>query len=246
MTTAHALIPVKALGLAKSRLAHVLDPGDRAALVLAMLADTLHAALAVEGLAVTVITTDADVAALALGAGAHTLADPPVADTAGASVGPGPSDPPSLDPASLDPASLDPLNAALAAAAHRVRSRKPGVDLIALHADLPALRPAELSAALSAAREAGRAVVVDHTGTGTSALLHCTPEPLDPLFGPDSAHRHVRAGAHPLTGDWPGLRLDVDTVADLEAATAQGVGSATASVLARIGWPMPVRHPDFG
>ncbi|ATQ28297.1 2-phospho-L-lactate guanylyltransferase [Rhodococcus ruber] len=241
MTTAHVLIPVKALGLAKSRLAHVLDPGDRAALVLAMLADTLHAALAVEGLAVTVITTDADVAALALGAGAHTLADPPAACTAGASVDPAP-----VDPASVDPASVDPLNAALAAAAHRVRCREPGVDLIALHADLPALRPAELSAALSAAREAGRAVVVDHTGTGTSALLHCTPGPLVPLFGPDSAHRHVRAGARPLPGDWPGLRLDVDTVADLEAATVQGVGPATASALGRIGWPMPVRHPDFG
>ena len=226
MTAAHALIPVKALGLAKSRLAHVLDPGTRAALVLAMLDDTLPAALAVEGLAVTVITTDADVAALALGAGAHTLADPPAVDTAGTAV--------------------DPLNAALAAAARRVRSREPGVDLVALHADLPALRPAELSAALTAAREVGRAVVVDHTGTGTSALLHCTAEPLHPLFGPDSAHRHVRAGAHPLAGDWPGLRLDVDTVADLEAATAQGVGPATASALGRIGWPMPVRHPDFG
>ncbi|MEE2034445.1 2-phospho-L-lactate guanylyltransferase [Rhodococcus chondri] len=222
MTAAHVLIPVKALGLAKSRLAHVLEPEIRADLVLAMLRDTLDATLASGDLDVTIVTSDPHAAAVASACGARVFPDPgpPGAGSTGA----------------------ERLNAALNAAAAHVRHRTPGIGLIALQADLPALRPHELVSALDDARQVGRAIVEDHTGLGTTALLHCVPhEPLHAMFGADSARRHVESGARALTGDLPGLRLDVDTVADLEAAARLGTGPATASVLVRIGFAVPAK-----
>jgi 2-phospho-L-lactate/phosphoenolpyruvate guanylyltransferase len=47
---------------------------------------------------------------------------------------------------------------------------------------------------------------------------------LDPHFGPGSAVAHAASGARPLDGDWPSLRRDVDTPADLTAAARLGLG----------------------
>jgi 2-phospho-L-lactate guanylyltransferase len=98
----------------------------------------------------------------------------------------------------------------------------------ALTADVPALRADVLDHALAAAAAVGSALVVDASGTGTT-LLSAAPEvTLDPQFGPDSAGRHQRAGAVPLTGPGLGpLRQDVDTEADLIAACRLGLGPAT-------------------
>lgn len=210
MPAVHVLVPVKALGLAKTRMAPAFAPEDRSELVLAMLADTVDAARAVDDATVTVITSDPQAAELAQVHGARVLPDPP-----GHGRGDG-------------------LNTALRFAAQRVRSRTPAVDLVAVHADLPSVRTEEISEALVQARRAGRAIVADHTGDGTAALLHCLPDrPFAPSFGADSARRHVDAGAIPVEGALPGLRLDVDTVADLDAAIRLGVGPSTAEVLAR-------------
>lgn len=218
MTAPHVLIPVKALGLAKTRLARVYPPRARADLALAMFEDTLTAALHLDDVTVTVVTGDPDVARAARALGARVLADPPV---------------------SAVPAGTEPLNAALSGAARHVRASAPDVTLVALQADLPAVRTTELAAALDRARCFGRGVVVDHTGSGTSALVDGVPhQPFTPRFGPDSAARHVATGAHALEGDWPGLRLDVDTAADLVGAAALGVGPATAAAIDRIGLPL--------
>ncbi|RIV40672.1 2-phospho-L-lactate guanylyltransferase [Micromonospora radicis] len=103
----------------------------------------------------------------------------------------------------------------------------------ALTADLPALRPAELAAALAAA-QAGppdvRRFVADAPGTGTVLLVAPPRVPLDPRFGPGSAAAHAASGARPLTGDWPSLRRDVDTADDLAAAARLGLGSASAAL----------------
>lgn len=106
-------------------------------------------------------------------------------------------------------------------------------NVVLLQADLPALRPAELAAACAAAAAvAGPALVADHHGTGTAALLLPAGRRIPPAFGTASAARHVAAGATALDGDWPGLVTDVDTAADLDAAAALGVGPATAAVIA--------------
>lgn len=209
--TVHAVMAVKHIDRAKSRLADVLSPRQRRQLVLAMFADTVVAATAVPAIrSLTVVTPDPSIAALASELGAHVLGEPA--------------------------AGSDPLNAALAAGAADVRDRHGPTQLLALQADLPALRPAELADLLAVAPLGARSMVVDHTGTGTAALLVRDPgAALDPRFGADSARAHRAAGAEPLTGHWPGLRCDVDTPADLEAVRVLGVGAATARTLRAFG-----------
>jgi 2-phospho-L-lactate guanylyltransferase len=127
----------------------------------------------------------------------------------------------------------DPGGGLNAAIAHAASKANPGRPVAALLADLPALRHTELSAALRAAGRLGlRAFAADHTGTGTTLLAGFPGVPLDPRFGADSAEAHAASGALALGGRWPGLRLDVDTRADLLAAVALGVGPRTAGALA--------------
>ncbi|WP_433759825.1 2-phospho-L-lactate guanylyltransferase [Nocardia sp. CA-135398] len=223
MHALHAVIAVKSLDRAKSRLADRLRPEHRARLVLAMLADTVSAAVAVPRIAsVTVVTPDPVVADLAR--------------TLGAVVHPEPR-------RVIDATDPDGLNTALTDAAAALRHRHGPVELLALQADLPALRPDELSDMLTTAPEGVRSVVVDHAGSGTAALVvRDTVAPLDPRFGPGSARRHIAAGAVDLHGDWPGLRLDVDTAEDLDRAVELGAGDSTGAVLHDIGWPIRVNE----
>ncbi|RDI49108.1 CofC family guanylyltransferase [Nocardia mexicana] len=237
----HAVIAVKHLDRAKSRLADRLPPGQRSRLVLAMLSDTVTAAIAAGLGSVTVVTPDDEVATTVRGLGAAVHPDP-VGD-ADPGRQPNGHDGPTPHSAVDSPdIPSDGLNAALTAAATAVRNRRGAVDLLALQADLPALCPGELADMLASAPP-GRAIVADHAGHGTAALLvRDGLAPLDPLFGPDSARRHIASGAKDLEGDWPGLRLDVDTEDDLHRAAALGVGPATAAVLRAIGWPEPVHR----
>ncbi|GAA3433104.1 2-phospho-L-lactate guanylyltransferase [Kutzneria kofuensis] len=96
----------------------------------------------------------------------------------------------------------------------------------ALQADLPALRSADLSAAVATA-DGRRAFVADRQGTGTTLLIGAPGEPLDPRFGVGSAEAHRASGAIELTEDWPSLRCDVDTEADLAIAAGLGLGPRT-------------------
>ncbi|MTE13025.1 2-phospho-L-lactate guanylyltransferase [Nocardia sp. CT2-14] len=209
----HAVIAVKSLGLAKSRLSEGLPAKHRPRLVLAMLSDTVTATVSTPAVAsVTVVTPDPVVAELVRDLGAVVHPEP-----------------------EADPAHTSGLNAALAAGAAAVRHAHGPVDLLALQADLPALRPAELCDMLTSTGH-HRSVVADHEGSGTVALLvRGGSAALNPLFGPDSARRHIADGAVELLGDWPGLRQDVDTAADLERAAALGVGKATGVLLREIG-----------
>ncbi|MEV6323508.1 2-phospho-L-lactate guanylyltransferase [Nocardia sp. NPDC051787] len=215
----HAVIAVKSLDRAKSRLADRLRPEHRARLVLAMLADTVTATGAVAAVvSVTVVTPDPAVADLAR--------------TLGADVHPEPRE-----------RNSDGLNTALAATAAALRAAHGPIDLLALQADLPALRPEELSDMLATAPPGVRSIVVDHAGSGTAALVVRDPvAALDPRFGPGSARTHIAAGAVDLAGDWPGLRLDVDTADDLDRAVALGAGDATRAVVHDIGWPGAVHE----
>lgn len=108
--------------------------------------------------------------------------------------------------------------------------------------DLPALRPADLSAGLHAtavtlaARPAApMAAVPDADGSGTVLLAGRRPGDLDPAFGPASLTEHRLRGAAVVTLDPVAasarLRQDVDTPADLRAALDLGVGRRTAALL---------------
>ena len=60
---------------------------------------------------------------------------------------------------------------------------------------------------------------------------------LRPHFGPGSAEAHLRSGARPLTGTWPGLVRDVDTEADLRAAGFDDIVSETVAKRSRSAAP---------
>jgi 2-phospho-L-lactate guanylyltransferase len=123
------------------------------------------------------------------------------------------------------------LNPALA---HGARAAGTG-PVAAISSDLPALRPAELTAALAAAAAHAatgtpRCFTADAAGTGTT-LLAVSGGDLDPHFGPGSAAAHEASGAVRLAGRWPGLARDVDTPDDLLAARALGLGPATGALV---------------
>jgi 2-phospho-L-lactate/phosphoenolpyruvate guanylyltransferase len=219
------VIPVKVLAQAKSRLTGLLA-ADRAALTLAMAADTVAAAMAAPAVAaVIVVTDDPGVGAEMKGLHAVVLADEPAAG----------------------------LNPALAFGAAYSRGLWPERGVAGLAADLPALRPAELQSALTAAAVlargddapsppagTGQAFVPDADGTGTTLYAAGPGVAFDPRFGPGSRARHGAAGATeldlPLTA---GLRRDVDTLDDLRRAAAIGAGPRTAGVLASMADRLP-------
>ena len=199
------IIAVKRLGVAKSRLAPAFPAPEREAVVLAMLVDTITAAVAARGLEhITVVTPDEAAAAAAADLGAEVLEDP------------------------TPEGHGDPLNYALAAAERAVAASVP--NIVVLQGDLPALQSYELDEAITAARAHQRSFVTDRHGMGTAALF-AFGAPLDPKFGRNSSQRHRESGALELTGAWPGLRCDIDTPEDLAVARRLGVGAATTRAL---------------
>lgn len=223
------VVPVKHGARGKSRLE---VPGvDRAALARAIALDTIDAVARAARVAEVVVVTDDPVIRAALSrtsASPDGESDSPHGDAgtdAEAPDRPDSGDAPDRSP-SLRRWTGDPgqgLNAAVAAGLEAARGRA-----AALLGDVPALRPADLDAALSQAGE-GPAVVADADGTGTTLLTDATPGIL--RFGPGSFAAHVEAGARPL--DVPAtstLRHDVDTADQLDAARALGLGPRTAAL----------------
>ncbi|MFF4638912.1 2-phospho-L-lactate guanylyltransferase [Streptomyces olivaceus] len=202
------VVPVKPLARAKSRLSDTADEGVRPGLALAFAQDTVAAALACPAVGdVAVVTDDARAGRELRELGAALVADEP---------GGG-------------------LNAALAHGAAAVRAARPESPVAALNADLPALRPAELARALSAAAEFPRAFLPDAAGIGTTLLTALPGRELAPAFGPDSRARHRASGAAELRlGAVDSVRQDVDTGSDLRTALVLGVGPRTAAVAARL------------
>ncbi|WP_282945262.1 2-phospho-L-lactate guanylyltransferase [Cellulomonas endometrii] len=213
------VVPVKDARRGKTRLADVLEPGARAALVRAMALDTVEAVLAAPRVArVLVVTADPEVGG---GAGAlrraRVLPEPPAA----------------ADDARGGWASLDRAVSAGVAAA---RAEAPTAHVGVLLGDLPGLDPAELDAALAAAEAHPLAVVPDAEGTGTTLLTARTGERLQPAFGGGSAAAHQRLGH--VVVDLPAgstLRHDVDVPEDLTALLERGVGGRTGALLRRLG-----------
>jgi 2-phospho-L-lactate guanylyltransferase len=200
-----AIVPIRGLRTAKTRLREDLDPDERAALVTEMLRRTLVATRDSSTIAGTVVVT--------LDPGAARIAK------AHAAIGlvervPG-------------------LNAAIQAGRSLAVARGASAVLV-LPADLPAITPGAVSELVDACREGAEgaaeldlggvvALVPDRHGEGTNALLVSPPTLIEPAFGTASRATHraeaLAAGATYLELGGP-HGLDVDTRDDLLLAGA--------------------------
>lgn len=189
------LLPVKPPAQGKSRLE--VHPQRRRTLAAAFALDTARACLATTCVrAVLAVTDDARFAAELRDVGCRAMPD-------GVS---------------------DDLNESLRLAAAEAMRRWPDEVPVAVCADLPALLPADLEAALSWG--SGPRFVADREQAGTT--LYTAPyDVFAPHFGRGSRQAHLDSGAAEVPGDLASLRLDVDDAAALAAAEALGVGAHT-------------------
>jgi 2-phospho-L-lactate/phosphoenolpyruvate guanylyltransferase len=184
-----AIVPVKALGDCKQRLAAVLPAESRRRLMLAMLEDVLAMLRRVEALGqVLVVTPDAAAAQIAEAAGAMVLRE---ARGTGHSA------------------------AVVAGFAH---ARAHGAArALTLPADVPLATAEEIDRAI--AIDAAVVLVPSRDGDGTNALLASPTVAIAPSFGPGSFARHLAQAAATgiacRTLRLPGLGLDIDEPADL-------------------------------
>jgi len=102
----------------------------------------------------------------------------------------------------------------------------------AMLGDLPALTGSDLDEALAAAQGEERALVADADDVGSVLVTWRTPATFEPRFGTASAAQHIDAGHTALDVDVPTLRRDVDTVDQMRAAHALGLGPRTSALLA--------------
>ncbi len=190
-----AIVPVKGLDQAKSRLSGRLDAAARRRLVLAMFADVVTALKGCSAVSqIIVVTPDREVEAGARDLGAEPLME--------------------------DEASGD-LNAALGLAVAQA-SRDGAGRVLIVPADVPRATAAEFDLLLATAERTAAAVAVvpSHDGRGTNALVLRPPGVMAPAFGPDSCQRHLSmARAQSLARrviELPGLSFDVDETSDLD------------------------------
>ena len=198
------IVPVKGLGDAKSRLAAVLTPPQRASLVLAMLEDVLIAVRAAHAGLLLLVTPDEEYAPAAERAGAELIAD----------AGGG-------------------YNAAVAQALAAAAAREAGAALV-LPADQPRAQPSELRTALAALEEHAAVVAPSRDGgTGLLGLRPPDAIAPAFGIGSAARHRALGEAAG-LAVAWlelPSLRDDIDEAGDLLTG-ATPLGEATAAFVA--------------
>ncbi len=218
------VVPVKDASQGKTRLAGVLEPEARVALVRAMALDTIDAVLAATQVGRVVVVT----------------ADPEVASACArrprVRVEPEPETPPGEGGSGW--AGLD---RAVLRGSVVARQEVPGAPVAVLLGDLPALDPAALDDVLHAASAHARAIVPDAQGTGTTLLTVGPGIALEPRFGTGSAAAHGALGH--VVMDLPStstLRQDVDLPADLAEVRRMPLGARTGALLRRLGEDGPV------
>jgi 2-phospho-L-lactate guanylyltransferase len=189
-----AVVPVKELDLAKMRLAPLLLPELRRALMLAMFEDVLAALAAAPALAgVAVVTIDP--------AAQH------IAKQYGARI--------------VETGARDGHTGAVTAAA-RLLAEEGCPGMLTVPGDIPLVTAAEIALLLEAHRS-GRAFTIapSRDERGSNAIV-CSPPGAVPLrFGEDSFFPHLAAvkacGIDPTVVRLPGIALDIDTPEDLAA-----------------------------
>lgn len=195
-----AVVPIRGLRTAKTRLGHDLAPEARLALVTEMLRRTLVATRDSSAIAGTIVVTlDPAAARLAKAHGAIGLVE-----------------------------RVPGLNEAIHAGRSLAAARG-ATAVVVLPADLPRITAGAITELVDVSRAGGEApggvvtLVPDRHDEGTNALLLSPPAIIEPAFGTSSRATHraeaIAAGAIYLELGGP-LGLDVDTRADLLLAGA--------------------------
>lgn len=186
----YALVPVKSLSLAKSRLTPYLSLEQREALVLDMLEHVLHVLHSCSTIEqVAVVSADPQVLRRAREWGARPMRE----EQAG-------------------------HNPALTAAAQRLREEGASA-LLTISADLPLLTTYDVESMIELSRRSEVTLAPSREGTGTSALLVRPPLALPYRFGPNSRGRHLRAAAQrglsATLYESFDMAFDIDTIEDI-------------------------------
>jgi 2-phospho-L-lactate/phosphoenolpyruvate guanylyltransferase len=199
------LVPVKPPAVGKSRLA-TLDDDARRRLAEAFAQDTVLACLRAERVGrVLVVTDDAHFSRVLSALGCDAIPDGVTGD----------------------------LNGTLRQAAAEAHRRWPDLVPVAVCADLPALRAADLDTVLDGLATVVRSTpcfVPDAADIGTT-MYAAAYDRFDPRFGRGSRAAHLDAGAMEVADAPATVRRDVDDAADLADATALGLGPATSVAL---------------
>ena len=190
-TTYRAIIPVKSLSEAKSRLAPHFTHYQRETLALDMLRHVVQTLCASQEFElVSVVSPDLRVLEKARTWGARALFE----ERSGHN--------PALHMAAL-------------------RELAEGADaLLTISADLPLLTPDDIGVMVERSTHFDVVLAPSLDGTGTNAMLTLPPLAVPYLFGPDSLHKHLRAarkrGLSASLYTSRGLSLDIDTIEDVQ------------------------------
>ncbi|MEX2550854.1 MAG: 2-phospho-L-lactate guanylyltransferase [Nitriliruptoraceae bacterium] len=199
------LVPLREVGIGKTRLSAVLDRSERAALATAMLRD-VATTLAAAGLDDVVVVAGGPASAA-------------VAADLGLAV-------------SLDPPEVVHLDAALAAATRRLPDDR---AVLVVAADLPRLRPSDIRAVLDEDAEVVIGpTAAGGTGALLRRPHGAIPTAFGPRSASRHRELARAAGCRVATVDRDGIHHDVDTFTDLAALHEVELGAHTAEVLPRL------------
>ena len=204
-----AVVPVKTLPSAKSRLRPWLDHASVERLAIAMLGDVLETLQRVRALdRIAVATPDLRLAEVARKAGAEVLG-----------------------------ASVDGLNPAVEAACAVLAPTADDAALVVL-GDVAGAQAADIEKLLDAGARPGVTLAPSNDG-GTSALLRGPRDIIPAAFGPNSARTHrdfaASAGVAFVELALPSLAIDIDEREDLEQIASRGsAGTRTRALLGKL------------
>lgn len=207
-----AVVPVKELDAAKSRLSNDYSPAFRRGLARAMLEDVLRALAEASGLAgIAVVTLDPDVARIAANWRARVFED----------------------------GARDGRTGAVTAAARRL-AREGRAGMLTVPGDIPGITSDEVSRLLAAHREAPAfSIVPAHDRRGSNAIVVTPADAVALAFGNDSFLPHVetarRLGIEPTIFPLPGIGLDIDNARDLTTFLQEPSPTRTSAYLAAQG-----------